>query len=313
MRVFRSRIYALSAGAAAILLAACGGAQSPIAAPGAVPQSRALVQRKEVFEYTGGEQSFTVPSAVTRVRIDSKGASGGGKCGSCDAGNGGLVRATIPVTPGEMLYIFVGGAGGQPTGGFNGGGNGGKGRFEGGYGGGGASDIRESGDALNNRVIIAAGGGGSGDPGISGYGGGGDGGGRVGENGLGHYVSDGDGGGGGDQRRGGSGGEHGQWRYCGGESRSGSSGKLGVGGNGGNGACDDASGGGGGGAGYYGGGGGGGGNDRRTHGEFGGGGGGGSSFIERGASGRTDRTGAGSYIRDSNNGNGKVTISWQGS
>jgi len=299
---------ALCLSVAFALLAGCGGSQSPIGAPATNFVGPSRARDKQVFHYTGFEQSFKAPSGVTQVRIVAKGASGGGNCGTCQAGTGGLVRATITVTPGETLYVFVGGAGGLGTGGFNGGGEGGKGKFAG-YGGGGAADVREGGDALRNRVIIAAGGGGSGEFGVSSYGGG-DGGGRKGDDGFGRYIYDGRAGSGGNQRRGGRGGEHSQWGYCHEKSRSGSHGDFGDGGKGGSGACDDAVGGGGGGGGYYGGGGGGGGNCRTNDCEWAGGGGGGSSYIERGATHRTDRTGGGSYLGDPNNGNGELTISW---
>ena len=71
---------------------------------------------------------------------------------------GGRTEATIAVTPGETLTVFVGE---QPTslaGGFNGGGAG----ETGGRGGGGASDIRRGGIALTDRVVVAGGGGGAG-------------------------------------------------------------------------------------------------------------------------------------------------------
>lgn len=210
MRIITLSRFALAINAAALLVA-CGGSQPPAGVPGALPWSRAPelddVRHKRVFEYTGTEQAFTVPLGVKHIMVAVKGASGGGNCGGCQPGKGGLVRATVSVTPGETLYIFVGGAGGDRTGGFNGGGVGGKGQVGGG-GGGGASDIREGGDGLINRVVVAAGGGGSGEPGISGYGGGGEGGGRTGEGGLyGHRGYDGTGGAGGDQHRGGAGGE----------------------------------------------------------------------------------------------------------
>jgi len=85
------------------------------------------------------------------------------------SGAGGSVKATIPVTPGEKLAIFVGGYG-ATAGGFNGGGTGGSTGGSGGNGGGGggASDVRQGGDRLANRVVVAGGGGGS----IGGAGGG---------------------------------------------------------------------------------------------------------------------------------------------
>ena len=89
-----------------------------------------------------------VPAGVTTVRIDAKGASGGGASGSqgsrVTAGPGGEVKATIPVTPGQKLGIFVGGDGADGvstgdggTGGYNGGASGGAESY-GGEGAGGA-------------------------------------------------------------------------------------------------------------------------------------------------------------------------------
>ena len=84
--------------------------------------------------------------------------------GSGPSALGGLVKATIPVTPGETLAVFVGGAGIPEGNGYNGGGaNGNSGTCSGsgcGGGGGGASDVRQSGDSLKSRVVVAGGGGG---------------------------------------------------------------------------------------------------------------------------------------------------------
>ena len=127
------------------------------------------------FGYTGGYQTFVVPSDITSVTLEVWGAQGGsGGCYSdCPTagtgGKGGYSKGTLAVTPGETLYIYVGGAGaGWPSastsmssvtkaGGWNGGGNG----YWGG-GGGGGTDIRQGGTALGNRKIVAGGGGGAG-------------------------------------------------------------------------------------------------------------------------------------------------------
>ncbi|MGA8574213.1 MAG: glycine-rich protein [Candidatus Cybelea sp.] len=106
------------------------------------------------FNYTGAQQNFTVPTGATHVTVKAYGGSSGSGLG------GGYVKATIPVTPGESLAVFVGGNSSGSSGGFNGGGNSGVRR---GYGGGGASDVREGGDAFAHRVIVAGGGGGAGD------------------------------------------------------------------------------------------------------------------------------------------------------
>ncbi len=144
------------------------------------------------FNYTGGVQTYTVPAGAFTVTVDAYGAQGGFGYAvpGVGAGQGGRVQATLAVTPGEVLNIYVGGQGGAGgttvggTAGYNGGGTGGgwSGGRSGG-GGGGASDIRQGGTALSNRVIIASGGGGTGVNYSSGNRGG-DGGGLTGANGL---------------------------------------------------------------------------------------------------------------------------------
>ncbi|KAJ1429032.1 hypothetical protein B484DRAFT_62876, partial [Ochromonadaceae sp. CCMP2298] len=85
------------------------------------------------FAYTGFVQTFRVPDGVTSITVTAAGAQGGGV--SPTRGTGGLgavVEAQVPVTPGTLLYIYVGGTGtydnaaGMTTkaGGFNGGGAG---------------------------------------------------------------------------------------------------------------------------------------------------------------------------------------------
>ena len=87
----------------------------------------------EVFNFTGGTQTFVVPAGVTQVRIDAAAAQGGSgetDDGLDDGGDGGEIEATIDVTPGETLTVVVGGKGISPkhdfevaAGGFNGGGD----------------------------------------------------------------------------------------------------------------------------------------------------------------------------------------------
>ena len=291
MSPFAAPRYALSIAAVA-LLAACAGSQPPIATRGTAGTTPSFSHYR-FFSYTGGKQSFKVPADVTHLTITLYGANGAlGNVSCCSGfassgGSGGTVTATIPVTPGERLSIFVGGSGGR--GGFNGGagvdaGSCGCGR------GGGASDVRLGHDRLADRVLVAGGGGGGGtngynssgtnDGGYGGYGG-------ARKGGPGAGGSDtlaGGGGGGGIQKAGGTGGNGGE--VYGGSSCNGSDGALGVGGAGGAGRSSGCGGaGGGGGGGYYGGGGGGaGGSDLTTSGSgprgSGGGGGGGSSFAE---------------------------------
>ena len=289
--------YAVGIGAAAALLAGCGGLQPPSRAY--VAQGSSFSQHHH-FVFTGKRQSFRVPPNVGTIRVIARGALGGGS----DGGNGERVAADIPVTPGEVLAVYVGGVGSSlGSGGFNGGGNGGSGPHcvittysAYCYGGGGATDIRRGGDKLSDRIIVAAGGGGQGaglyscQGGSGGVGGGKHGG--TGATGGGGYG--GSGGSGGTQRRGGSGGSGGSGPYSSG--KPGSKGALGAGGAGGEGSTttrhSGAGGdGGGGGGGYYGGGGGGAGgggwgsNEARPdcgsgYGNAGAGGGGGSSYVE---------------------------------
>src|SRR5690606_15677500 len=95
-------------------------------------------------------------SGVTRVKVEAFGAQGNGisQVGTYVGGRGAKVTATISVTPGEVLYMYVGGRNG-----WNGGGAGGNSRT--GFNGGGATDIRRGGTGLNNRIIVAGGGGGA--------------------------------------------------------------------------------------------------------------------------------------------------------
>ncbi len=111
------------------------------------------------FSYTGTQQTFVVPAGITELSIRAAGGSGG--AGDAAGGAGAIVSATIPVTPGETLYIYVGGTAPNGNGGWNGGGNSGNPGASGG-GGGGATDIRQGANALGNRVVVAGGGGGGG-------------------------------------------------------------------------------------------------------------------------------------------------------
>ena len=237
------------------------------------------------FLYTGSIQYFTVPSGVTTIGVVARGAMGGYNSTmwstTCSGtlpdspGRGACVQATLAVTPGQVLTIYVGqkgtdgfntGCAATPgTGGWNGGGNGGFGYGSyGGGGGGGASDVRFGAATLADRVVVAAGGGGAGGNyyGIVNAERGGHGGTLTGEDGYGDLVAFANGGAqGGGPGSGGAPGTYPSWA-------SGSPGGFGVGGNAGTGVAFSGSGGGGGGAGYWGGGGG-----------SWGGGGGGSSYT----------------------------------
>ena len=119
------------------------------------------------FVYTGAVQTYTVPADVNYVTIETWGAQGNAPGEHGLGGLGGHVKATLPVIPGEALSIRVGGMNG-----FNGGGAGRVDDCESNYGcdgggdidasGGGATDVRQGGDALEDRMVVAGGGGGNG-------------------------------------------------------------------------------------------------------------------------------------------------------
>lgn len=100
------------------------------------------------FTYTGAQQTYVVPAGVTAVTMECYGSQGQGSGG----GKGGYVKATYVVTPGETLYVYVGG---QSN--FNGGGNGSIGGVA--YNGGDKSDVRRGGTANANIELAGAGGG----------------------------------------------------------------------------------------------------------------------------------------------------------
>jgi hypothetical protein len=118
------------------------------------------VGNSQTFAFNDGTHTYKVPSGVTKIQVDAQGAAGG-YSGAIAGGLGGRLQATVPVTPGETLFIYVGGGGGNHypftykvpiTGGRNGGGAG----VGNGSGGGGATDIRRgftvSNAALTNNV-----------------------------------------------------------------------------------------------------------------------------------------------------------------
>lgn len=246
-------------------------------------ESTLFSQTSTVLTYTGSPQDWVVPPCVTSITVSAYGADGGGVNG----GNGASVTATIPVTSGQTIQVIVGGSGGCPAAGYNGGGSGQNANTgaNGSCGGGGKSQINIGG----TPVLIAAGGGGMG-------GGNSDGAAGIGgcASGTAGSTTFGVGAGGGTQSAGGTGGP--PWASGG---YTGQNGSLGQGGNGASDPCYNNSPGGGGGGGYYGGGGGG--SDCWDLSPYGGGGGGGgSSLVPSG----------GSCNAGVNNGQGYVTISY---
>lgn len=278
------------------------------------------------FTYTGNTQTFTIPSCVASMTITAIGAGGGTGQSSSNPGYGATAIGVMTGTPGQVLYINVGGQGSLTAGGFNGGGNGGVAATSSGAGGGGASDVRLGTNALSSRILVAAGGGGSGGNGYAGpynpYGGNGGGGssfssatgvgGQAGQSSCGTSNNGGEaggsapsygtGGGGGGYTSGGGGGGQPSSTTGG----YGCNGVLGGGGDGGGtgftcgGATGGQNGGGGGGGGYYGGGGG-----MTGTGGCNGGGGGGSSYAN------TTYFSSTSFSTPTSSGHGTITIVYQ--
>lgn len=129
------------------------------------------------FDYTGAIQQFIVPNRVTSIKVQAVGAKGGTGGGGQTGGAGANIITTINVTPGQVLYIVVGGFPGQsstPKYGFAG--AGGTANSSTGYGGagGGLSGIFTSSSPANSNALVVAGGGGggSGTGGSTGYTGG---------------------------------------------------------------------------------------------------------------------------------------------
>jgi uncharacterized delta-60 repeat protein len=127
-----------------------------------------------------GAALWRVPAGIRSVRVDLYGAQGGA-AGAVPGGRGGRLTATVPVRPGDVLYVQTGGRGangplvpGVPAaGGRGGGGPGGAGTLAGAGGGGGSSV--GTGPDRGDLLAIAGGGGGAAPAGPGGAGGGADG------------------------------------------------------------------------------------------------------------------------------------------
>ena len=280
------------------------------------------------FSYTGSVQNWTVPNGNTTITVTAYGGSGGdGANGTtvngATGGNGAAVTATISVTAGDTLYLYVGGSGANAsirTGGSGGwgggssissGGNGGTASSGYGAGGGGGGTLISTSSSLSDALIIAGGGGGgAGGANTAGSAGsGGSGGGNSSSSGISNGQSGSDGvfkglgvegaGGGAGTSSVGSGG--GATDYGGQNFLSGSNGSGGSGGNGSNNTTMYSGGASGGGGGGYRGGGGGG----ESAAAAGAGGGGGSSFVIAGSSSITQTQGHASAT-----GNGSITITY---
>jgi len=131
------------------------------------------VTQTYTFSYTGSEQSLTVPSGVTSITVDLRGAGGGSQGAAGAGGTGGKTTGTLSVTSGDVIKIVVGGAGKLSTGAaYGGGGYYTAGNGNGG-GGGGYSGLFATSVSFANSLAIAGGGGGGAYGGNSGGSGGG--------------------------------------------------------------------------------------------------------------------------------------------
>src|SRR3954471_907848 len=64
------------------------------------------------FDYKGSEWIFEVPDNVTSIEIEAVGGNGGEASGGAISGGvGAKVIGTVAVTPGQKLYVVVGGDG----------------------------------------------------------------------------------------------------------------------------------------------------------------------------------------------------------
>lgn len=225
------------------------------------------------FSFTGDVQTWIVPTGVNSISVDMQGAQGG-SVGSGVGGKGGRLKCILPVTPGQTLYLYIGGQPPSNTAVYGFAGAGGTGKANG-QAGGGLAAVGES-STLSQATALAIVGGGGGSSYF--YGGGssyyyydgGDAGGDTGSRGAyGNFSGQVEGGAGGTLSAGGANGTGYDM-----QSTAPSSGTALYGGNGGIVSGSDWNGGGGGGAGYYGGGGGAGGGSSI------GAGGGGSSWAK---------------------------------
>ncbi len=124
-----------------------------------------FISKVYVFDYTGGEQTFTVPK-TGYYKLEVWGAQGGTHSTSI-GGYGGYSTGIIKLNEADNLYVHVGGTTTAESGGYNGGGTGVSNIYGLGRGGGGATHIATVSGSLaslsakiNNILIVAGGGGG---------------------------------------------------------------------------------------------------------------------------------------------------------
>lgn len=129
------------------------------------------------FQYTGAIQQFIVPNRVTSIQVNAIGAKGGTGGGGQPGGAGANITSTVNVTPGQVVYVVVGGFPGQSaTAKYGFAGNGGTANSASGFGGagGGLSGVFNSitPSTASALVVAGGGGGGTGTGGTTGYNGG---------------------------------------------------------------------------------------------------------------------------------------------
>lgn len=124
------------------------------------------------FSYTGADQTWTVPSGITRITVTVRGASGG-NVSTATGGAGATVSTTVSVTPGDTLRLVVGAKGGDgslggtsnPTCPYGNGGSGGRGAgspaYSGAAGGGYSGIFVSNSISVANALVVAGGGGGA--------------------------------------------------------------------------------------------------------------------------------------------------------
>ena len=121
-----------------------------------------VIPNTYTFSYTGAIQKFVVPNRVTSIQVNAIGAKGGTGARGQVGGSGANITTTLNVTPGQILYIVVGGFPGQSkTAMYGFGGDGGTGTNYGGAGGG-LSGVFNSEIPANSNALVVAGGGGGG-------------------------------------------------------------------------------------------------------------------------------------------------------
>ena len=118
---------------------------TPIASDNCLPNG-AFAQ---AFYHTGDMQQFVVPLGVNNITIAASGASAGNDGRGHIGGLGAYVESIITVTPGETLWIAVGGAGQNGIGGTGAASGGGGGTF-----------VGRGNDVLTSTPVLVAGGGG---------------------------------------------------------------------------------------------------------------------------------------------------------